>query len=51
MAPIVDNDPVINSVLAPNLADAVAASQPAWPPPITITSKLFIVLFYDYKLF
>src|SRR5207244_852430 len=30
---------VRRAVLAPSLAAAEAASQPAWPPPITITSK------------
>ena len=31
---------VTSAVLAPIRADADAASQPAWPPPMTITSKL-----------
>ena len=30
---------VSSSVRAPSAAAAAAASQPAWPPPITITSK------------
>ena len=30
---------VSSSVLAPSLADASAASVPAWPPPTTITSN------------
>ena len=32
---------VSNRVLAPKRADAAAASQPAWPPPITMTSQVF----------
>ena len=36
--PIVETLFVISKVFAPTLADAVAASQPACPPPITITS-------------
>ena len=38
MAPIVSSRCVRSSVLAPVRAAAAAASQPAWPPPITITS-------------
>src|SRR5882757_6250017 len=30
---------VTSAVLAPRRADAAAASQPAWPPPITMTSN------------
>ena len=30
---------VTSAVRAPSLAAAAAASQPAWPPPMTITSK------------
>ena len=37
-APIVSILLVINAVFAPTLAEAAAASQPAWPPPIIITS-------------
>jgi hypothetical protein len=33
----------INSVLAPRFAEAQAASQPAWPPPITMTSNSSIL--------
>ena len=35
---------VMRHVFAPMLADAVAASQPACPPPITITSYLNFIL-------
>jgi hypothetical protein len=38
MAPIVSNAIVTSAVDAPDRADADAASQPAWPPPTTITS-------------
>ena len=51
IAPIVDKEPVIKRVEEPTLAAAVAASQPACPPPITITSYASIVLFYGYNLF
>ena len=36
---------VIRQVLAPSFAAAQAASQPAWPPPMTRTSYLNIILF------
>ena len=39
IAPIVAKDSVTRAVRAPMRADAAAASQPAWPPPTTITSK------------
>ena len=39
MAPIVSSRWVNSRVRAPNRAAAAAASQPAWPPPTTITSK------------
>ena len=39
ISPIVLMLCVNSAVLTPNLADAVAASQPAWPPPITTTSN------------
>src|SRR5947209_16675182 len=39
MAPMVANRCVISAVCAPIRAAAAAASQPAWPPPITITSN------------
>src|SRR5436309_9867595 len=39
MAPTVANRCVIRAVRAPIREAAAAASQPAWPPPITITSK------------
>jgi hypothetical protein len=50
---------VINKVEEPNLAEAEAASQPAWPAPTTITSyflnkiqmfhveQFFIILIYN----
>jgi len=31
---------VNSAVLTPNLAEAAAASHPAWPPPITTTSNV-----------
>src|SRR3954464_1777979 len=40
MAPIVEKRCVTRAVAAPIRAEAEAASQPAWPPPITMTSKL-----------
>ena len=39
MAPMVANWWVTRAVCAPMRADAAAASQPAWPPPITTTSN------------
>ena len=33
----------ISAVLHPILAVAIQASIPAWPPPITITSKEFVM--------
>jgi len=39
IAPIVAKRCVISAVCAPIRAAAAAASQPAWPPPTTITSK------------
>src|SRR5262249_24244641 len=39
MAPTVAKRWVTRAVAAPMRAAAAAASQPAWPPPITITSK------------
>src|SRR5262249_45239017 len=43
MAPMVANRWVIRTVRAPMRAAAAAASQPAWPPPITATSnRIFI---------
>ena len=41
ISPIVDNELVIRAVWTPDLAAAAAASQPACPAPITITSKFF----------
>ena len=38
ISPNVSNLWVSSKVLAPKRAEAAAASQPAWPPPITITS-------------
>src|SRR5262249_21337042 len=38
IAPIVSNRWVISAVFAPIRAAAEAASQPAWPPPMTMTS-------------
>src|SRR4030095_14968754 len=42
---------VINPVSAPRRADADAASQPAWPAPITITSNTSSknIATYQYK--
>jgi hypothetical protein len=40
IVPMVAKDKVTSAVLAPMRADAAAASQPAWPPPTTITSKV-----------
>src|SRR5262245_31799086 len=39
IAPTVANRWVIKAVRAPLRAAAAAASQPAWPPPITTTSN------------
>src|SRR5690349_15980001 len=39
IAPMVAKRWVTKAVLAPIRAAALAASQPAWPPPITMTSK------------
>src|SRR5262249_22941615 len=39
ISPIVSRRWVSRSVRAPVRAEAAAASQPAWPPPITITSQ------------
>jgi uncharacterized heparinase superfamily protein len=39
MAPTVEKRCVTRAVVAPIRAAAAAASQPAWPPPITMTSK------------
>ncbi len=39
IAPTVAKRWVTSAVLAPMRAAAAAASQPAWPPPITMTSK------------
>ncbi len=39
IAPMVANRWVTSAVCAPMRAAAAAASQPAWPPPITMTSK------------
>src|SRR3954466_850292 len=36
---MVANRCVTSAVLAPTRADALAASQPAWPPPMTMTSN------------
>src|SRR5258708_4469053 len=40
IAPTVEKRCVTRAVVAPIRAAAAAASQPAWPPPITMTSKL-----------
>src|SRR4051794_41471635 len=40
IAPTVEKRCVTRAVAAPIRAEAEAASQPAWPPPITMTSKL-----------
>jgi hypothetical protein len=39
ISPILEKLWVTRAVRAPIRAAADAASQPAWPPPITITSK------------
>ena len=39
IAPMVAKRWVTKAVFAPIRAAALAASQPAWPPPITMTSK------------
>ena len=39
ISPIVSLRWVSNSVFAPARAEIAAASQPAWPPPITMTSN------------
>src|SRR3981189_3607909 len=39
IAPMVANRWVTSAVFAPMRAAALAASQPAWPPPITMTSN------------
>src|SRR5882724_6254105 len=39
MAPMVAKRWVTKAVVAPIRAAALAASQPAWPPPMTITSN------------
>src|SRR5213595_1727659 len=41
IAPTVAKRWVTSAVAAPMRAAAVAASQPAWPPPITMTSNDF----------
>src|SRR3954467_6625629 len=40
IAPTGEKRCVTRAVAAPIRAEAEAASQPAWPPPITMTSKL-----------
>ena len=40
---MVEADPVSRIVLAPSRAEAAAASQPACPPPMTITSADFMM--------
>src|SRR3984893_2249022 len=40
IVPIVAKESVTSAVLAPLRADTAADSQPAWPPPTTITSKV-----------
>jgi len=44
MAPTVANRWVTSATLAPMRAATLAASQPAWPPPITMTSNDSIVI-------
>src|SRR4029434_5946401 len=39
---------VRRAVLAPRRAEADAASQPAWPPPMTITSKFSSKIISNY---
>src|SRR5689334_1845056 len=43
IAPMVEKRWVTSAVFAPMRAAAAAASQPACPPPMTMTSKLFVV--------
>ena len=40
IAPMVAKRWVTRAVLAPIRAAALAASQPAWPPPMTMTSNV-----------
>ena len=40
ISPMVSSFWLSNKVRAPKRAEAVAASQPAWPPPMTTTSKV-----------
>ena len=40
--PRLENEGVMSAVLAPERAAAAEASVPAWPPPMTITSKLLL---------
>src|ERR1700735_4132765 len=42
ISPIVAKRWVTSAVAAPERAAAVAASQPAWPPPMTTTSNLMV---------
>src|SRR3954466_15054885 len=42
MVPILRESNVTSATDAPRRAAAAAASTPAWPPPITMTSKLFM---------
>jgi hypothetical protein len=44
MTPIVSEEIVTSAVLPPARAEAAAASQPAWPPPITMTSNWLFIL-------
>jgi hypothetical protein len=47
ISPIVESEFVIRAVLTPDLAEAAAASQPACPAPITITSKFLSKFIWD----
>jgi hypothetical protein len=40
ISPMVESLWVTSAVLAPNRAAAAAASAPAWPPPMTMTSNV-----------
>ena len=49
MAPMVAKRCVTSAVRAPMRALAAAASQPAWPPPITTTSKDASMFRLEYR--
>ena len=43
ISPMVSKLWVTSAVRAPRRAAAAAASQPAWPPPMTMTSKPLLI--------